>query len=76
MLESNMRRYKANKYFGKKVQKSRKKKGLSQEDLAGELKISRNHVGRIERGEVNITLVLAQKICRVLKVKSSELLNF
>lgn len=49
---------------------------ISQEKLAELVHISRNHVGRIERGEVNVSLHLAQKIAKALKVKSSDLMSF
>jgi transcriptional regulator with XRE-family HTH domain len=71
-----MRRYKVCVKFGKKIQKQRKKLGLSQEKLAQEAGIHRNHMGRIERGETNPPLYKVYKITKALKVKSSELLSF
>lgn len=73
-----MRGYKVSKYFGKKVKKYRNLAvpKISQENLAELVHISRNHVGRIERGEVNVSLHLAQKIAKALKVKSSDLMSF
>ncbi|MEK7525879.1 MAG: helix-turn-helix transcriptional regulator [Patescibacteria group bacterium] len=71
-----MTRYKININFGKKVKKFRKFQNLSQEQMAEQLKVSRNHIGRIERGEVNINLVLAQKIGRLLKTQASDLISF
>ena len=71
-----MRRYKVNIKFGKNVQRARKKLKISQEELAEKLNISRNHVGRIEKGRVNITLVLIEKMARTLKIKPSEIQPF
>ena len=65
-----MRVYKVNLKFGKDAQKTRKKMGISQEELAEIIGISRNHMGRIERGEVNISLRLATKIAKTLKIPS------
>lgn len=71
-----MRMYKINRIFGKRVKRARKAMNISQEELAGRVGISRNHMGRVERGGVNVTLVLAEKIAKQLKVKSSQLLPF
>jgi len=71
-----MRMYKVNKIFGKRVKRARKRMKLSQEGLAAKVGISRNHIGRVERGEVNVSLVLAEKIAKILKVKSSQILPF
>ncbi|MBJ6911748.1 helix-turn-helix transcriptional regulator, partial [Vibrio cholerae] len=44
------------KKFGHNVRSMRKDKGISQDKLALSADIDRSYVGRIERGEVNITL--------------------
>ncbi|GBL02882.1 helix-turn-helix domain-containing protein [Glaciecola sp. KUL10] len=41
---------------GAKIRTLRKEKGYSQERLALTAKLDRSYVGRIERGEVNITI--------------------
>lgn len=69
-----MRRYKVNLKFGRKVKLARRKVKISQEELAERVKISRNHMGRVERGEVNLSLVLASKIALALKVNLKKLL--
>ena len=73
-----MRGYKINKYFGKKVKKYRNLAvpKISQEELAELVNLSRNHIGRIERGEVNVSLPMIQKIAKALKVKSIDLMSF
>ena len=70
-----MRRYKVSVKFGKKVQKIRKERGISQEKLAAAVGIHRNHMGRIERGETNPGLPLINKIARALRVKTKDLLS-
>ncbi|MDC9611904.1 helix-turn-helix domain-containing protein, partial [Pseudoalteromonas sp. GABNS16H] len=42
--------------FGRNLRAIRKSKGFSQERLAHETGIDRSYVGKIERGEVNITI--------------------
>ena len=43
--------------FGIKVREYRKKKGLSQEELAFKADLHRTYIGMIERAEKNITLL-------------------
>ncbi len=62
--------------FGEKVQKVRKSRGISQEELAARLAMHRNYVGMIERGERNPTIRTLYKVAKALKVKSCELLPF
>lgn len=62
--------------FGDKMQKVRKEKGISQEELASMLSMHRTYVGMVERGERNPTIRTLYKIAKALKVDSSELLPF
>ena len=62
------------KRFGEKVRSMRKDKGISQDNLALSANIDRSYVGRIERGEVNITLEKVYKIASVLECDVRELL--
>lgn len=71
-----MKRYKICVKFGKNVQRSRKKMGLSQDELGYKIGIHRNHMGRIERGETNPPLYTVFKIAKALRVKSSLLIPF
>lgn len=64
------------KLFGEHLRKLRKAKGLSQQQLALRAEISKNQVGNIERGEVNITLTSAKAICSVLDIKLRDLFDF
>jgi transcriptional regulator with XRE-family HTH domain len=52
--------------FGQKVRSERKRKGLSQEELASRAGVHRTYVGMIERAEKNITLANIEKICKAL----------
>lgn len=61
--------------FGRKVRNIRKKKGLSQEQLAYKANLHRTYIGMIERAEKNITLINIEKIANALEVEISELLE-
>ena len=60
--------------FGLKVREQRKLKKLSQERLALLCNIDRSYMGRIERGEVNITLEKIYEIARALEIDPKELI--
>lgn len=62
--------------FGQKMQKVRKSKKISQEELAGILAMHRTYIGLIERGERNPTIRTLYKIAKALKVSASDLLPF
>jgi len=56
------------KEVGKLVRNTRKAKGFSQEHLADLADIDRSYMGRIERGEVNVTVKALWEISRALSV--------
>ena len=60
--------------FGLKVREQRKLKNLSQERLALLCNIDRSYMGRIERGEVNITLEKVYELAKALDVTPKNLL--
>ncbi len=59
---------------GKRIAKMRKAKGLTQDKLALFAEIDRSYVGRIERGEVNITIEKLYEIAETLGCDAKELL--
>ncbi|HAS6429126.1 helix-turn-helix domain-containing protein [Yersinia ruckeri] len=59
---------------GKRIAKMRKSKGLTQDKLALLAEIDRSYVGRIERGEVNITIEKLYEIAETLGCDAKELL--
>ncbi|RZP78418.1 XRE family transcriptional regulator [Vibrio vulnificus] len=59
---------------GKRITKMRKSKGLTQDKLALFAEIDRSYVGRIERGEVNITIEKLYEIADALGCDAKELL--
>jgi len=62
--------------FGQKLQKVRKSKKISQEELAEMLAMHRTYVGFIERGERNPTIRTLYKIAKALKDSAADLLPF
>lgn len=59
--------------FGERVREERRKKNLSQEQLAEKAGVHRTYIGMIERAEKNITLLNIQKIALALEIKISDL---
>jgi len=64
------------KKIGKNIRYKRKDEGLSQEKLAELCDMSRNAIGSIERGEVNVSILTLYKIAKALEVKPAEFLQF
>ncbi|MDO7523393.1 helix-turn-helix transcriptional regulator [Acinetobacter baumannii] len=60
--------------IGQLIRKKRKEKEISQEKLALLCNIDRSYLGRIERGEVNITILKLYEISNILETDPKELL--
>lgn len=54
--------------FGTLVQRLRLERGFSQDTFAQACRLERAHVGKIERGEVNVTVATALKLVRDLNL--------
>jgi len=54
--------------LGKKIKRARNEAGLTQEDLAHKVGISRAYMGYIEQGRNAPSLEVLNKIARVLKI--------
>lgn len=63
------------KALGKKIKKLRKDNGLTQEQLAEQLRISTVYVGFLEAGKGSPSLKLLMKISRKFKVKVEDLFH-
>ena len=59
---------------GQLIRNSRLKKEISQEKLALICDIDRSYLGRIERGEVNITIEKLYEIAIALEIDAKDLL--
>ena len=66
------------KQVGKKVQKIRTLKGLSQVDLVGKMEgnIDTTNISRIESGRTNPILLTLYRLAQALEVPISELVSF
>lgn len=62
--------------LGNNIQKARKSKHLSQNELAEMLNISREHLAKIETARRRISLKLLFALCDCLNITEKELLNF
>ncbi|MBP2543194.1 helix-turn-helix domain-containing protein [Acinetobacter guillouiae] len=60
--------------IGSNIRKIRKDKSISQEQLALLTTIDRSYLGRIERGEVNITVEKLYQISKTLQIDPKMLL--
>ena len=61
--------------FGRNLRAIRKSKGFSQERLALETGIDRSYLGKIERGEVNITIEKIYLLADHLQCSPKDLLT-
>lgn len=55
------------------LEKIRKEKGISQEDLAQALEVSRQTIGSLENGRYNPSIILAFKIARYFNMKIEDI---
>lgn len=62
--------------MGKNLKRARNLSKLTQLDVADQAGISVNYYARIERGEVQPALDTLEKIFKILRVKSAEILPF
>ncbi|MDF1692264.1 MAG: helix-turn-helix transcriptional regulator [Zhongshania sp.] len=60
--------------LGANIRAKRKDMGISQDDLALDCGVDRSYMGRIERGEVNITLKKLYSIAWALSCETAALL--
>jgi transcriptional regulator with XRE-family HTH domain len=61
------------KQVGRNLRRLRLECGLSQEALALEAKVARNYMSGLERGVRNPTVLILDRLARVLKVSISDI---
>jgi transcriptional regulator with XRE-family HTH domain len=61
--------------LGRNIFRFRKKLGLSQEGVADRVGVDRAHIGAMERGEQNVTLLTLWHVARALEVRAADLLD-
>ena len=64
------------KEFGSNLKKIRMRKGLSLRALSYECSIDFSDIGKIERGEINVTLLTIVQLARALAVPLEELFRW
>lgn len=64
-----------NQLFGIRVLEARSKLGISQEKLAHMAEIDRTYLPSIEKGERNVSLMIANKIAKALNIDLSQLIK-
>jgi transcriptional regulator with XRE-family HTH domain len=63
------------KSIGNNIAKIRKKKSLSQEDLAGLCDMDRSYLSEIENGHKNMSVNILIKIAKALNIKVGSLVD-
>lgn len=61
--------------LGAAIRTSRTGRGLSQEALADAAHIDRSHMGKIERGERNVTILNVLRIATALETSAADILR-
>jgi transcriptional regulator with XRE-family HTH domain len=59
--------------LGQRIREFRKRKGLSQEELAEATGLHRTYIGGIERGERNVSIINLSQIAKALDISLSVL---
>ena len=62
--------------FGLNIVYYRKKKKLTQLQLAEKIGVDRSHISAIELGNVGVSFDVIFKLCEVLEVKPKDLFDF
>jgi len=58
--------------FGRKIQRRRKEMGITQEELAYRINLSRTHMGHIEQGRRAPSMEVLNKIAKALKTSPKD----
>lgn len=61
--------------FGKRVKELRQQEGISQESLAHLSDIDRTYIQSIEKGERNVSIIIAERISKAFKITMCELMK-
>ena len=68
--------YKINQQLGDKIARERKKRDMTQEDLAAKVKVQTATISNIERGETDTSVYTVYKIAEAFKMHIKELFIF
>jgi transcriptional regulator with XRE-family HTH domain len=61
---------------GKRIQKIRKEKKISQQDLAAKCNFEKSNMSRLEAGRANATLSTLEIVSKALEINTIELFRF
>jgi len=61
--------------LGQRIRKMRDQRSWSQEEFAAVCELNRSYMGRIERGEINLTLESLEILAKALGISVSALLK-
>lgn len=61
--------------FAANIRRLRHEKGLSQDDLAYEARVSRSYLSQLEKGAFYASLKIVEKLSKVLGVEPADLLK-
>ena len=64
------------KQFGTNLQRARKEKEVSQEELAASVGVNRTYISLVEQGRRNPSIKFLYRVSKALKIPSSKLLSF
>ncbi len=62
--------------LGEKIRKIRELKGLTQQNIADQIKTTQKHLSRIENGQTSPTFEMLVSITKCLEISLNELLSF
>lgn len=62
--------------FGKRVEKFRKKLGLSYRELAQKCDVDHSNISKIEKGEVDLRISTIQELSKGLEIHPKDLFDF
>lgn len=68
--------YKINQQLGEKIARERKRRNMTQEELASKVKVQTATISNIERGETDTSVYTIYKIAESLKMHIKELFIF
>lgn len=68
--------YKINQQLGEKIARERKKRDMTQEELAEKIKVQTATISNIERGETDTSIYTVYKIALTFKMHIKELFTF
>ena len=62
--------------MNKRIEQDRKRRGMTQQQLAGELGVSRQTIISLESGRYNPSILLAHRIARLFDAKIEDIFLF